>query len=28
LKVWGEWRHQPCMNFSLTLSQVIFKDRI
>jgi len=28
LEVWGEWRHQPYLNFSLTLSQMVFKERI
>jgi len=25
---YGGWRHQPHLNFSLSLSQVVFKDRI
>jgi len=24
----GAWRHQPYLNFSLSLSQVVYKDRI
>jgi len=24
----GEWRHQPNLNFSLNLLQVVFKDQI